>query len=118
EEHQLFQLTAVDQSPVPPSLGPETAADRLGKIEAPPFLGRRRGPLLFGGVGVAVAISVVVALVVSSSNSAPAHHSVRLRGNAVGVVDPKTLRLVASIPLSGPPTAIAAGLGSMWVAQS
>src|SRR5207248_9566025 len=65
-----------------------------------------------------VAISVVVALVVSSSNSAPPHHSVRLSGNAVGVVDPKTLRLVASIPLSGPPTAIAAGLGSMWVAQS
>jgi len=35
----------------------------------------------------------------------------------VGIVDPKAGHLIGSIPLAGSPTAIASGLGSIWVAQ-
>ena len=37
--------------------------------------------------------------------------------NAVGVIDPQTNKLVASIPVGKTPVAIAYGLGSIWVAN-
>ena len=37
--------------------------------------------------------------------------------NSVGAIDPRTNRLVASIPVGKTPAAIASGFGSIWVAN-
>ena len=78
---------------------------------------KRRAVLLSALTGV-IAAAVAVPLLAFSSGGSPATQlDGTLRGNAVGVVSASTGHILAAIPLSASPDAIAAGAGSIWAAM-
>ncbi len=79
---------------------------------------RRRTVLVAALVGVIAAAVAVPLFAFSNGGSRATQLDGRLGGNAVGAVSASTGHLVAAIPLSASPDAIAAGAGSIWVAMS
>ena len=72
----------------------------------------RRALIAVGGV-VAVATALTLALVAFTGGSKAVH----VRLNAIGVIDPKSNKVVAQIPVGVNPVAIAVADGSVWVAN-
>jgi DNA-binding SARP family transcriptional activator/ABC-type transport system substrate-binding protein/streptogramin lyase len=79
---------------------------------------RRRGrPWLLVGAGALVLTAALAAVLVEAvGGDEPKLTSIA--GNAVGVVDPETNRLVAQIPVERTPTAIVSGLDAIWVVNA
>jgi streptogramin lyase len=86
-----------------------------GEIQQP-FVARRRhiDRRLLAAAGVLIAAAAVAAVVLLTRGGGS---PLRLRVNAVGAIDPKTNKLVAAIPVGHNPESIAAGGGSIWVAN-
>src|SRR6266516_2703590 len=86
-----------------------------GEIPVPVAAPARRVPRrLVAATGAVVAI-VIVAVVLLARGGGTGVGTLPL--NAVGAIDPKTNKLVASIHVGKSPVAIAAGFGSIWVAN-
>jgi DNA-binding beta-propeller fold protein YncE len=75
--------------------------------------GRRLDRRLLGAIGVLIAASILAVVLLTRGGGSP----LRLPLNAVGAIDPTTNKLVASIPVGHNPESIAAGGGSIWVAN-
>jgi peptide/nickel transport system substrate-binding protein len=75
---------------------------------------RSRRTLLVAALAGVIAAAVAVPLIAFSSSEPRA---IQLGGNAVGAVSASSGHIVAAIPLSASPDAIAAGAGSIWVAM-
>jgi YVTN family beta-propeller protein len=74
---------------------------------------RRRRLQLGAGLGAAaVGVVVAFALVLGSSSS------IRVAPNSVGVIQPRNNRVTAQIPVGNVPGAVAAGPGSIWIANA
>jgi streptogramin lyase len=75
----------------------------------------RPGPRLTIAIGALLVAAAVVGIVVavSGNSSAPA-----VMANSVAVVDPKSGRVVADVPIGGRPIAIAIGAGAVWVVNA
>jgi class 3 adenylate cyclase/streptogramin lyase len=91
--------------------------DLPGKFRAPTTRRRRRRPttpLLIAGVAVVVvALGVPLTLITRGGGNGPP----QLGPGEVGVIDPKTNRLVDEIPLRFASGLIAAGGGYIWIAD-
>jgi ABC-type transport system substrate-binding protein/DNA-binding SARP family transcriptional activator/streptogramin lyase len=111
-----------------PEEGAPVAAPPAEKIELAPSLQedeqvkepllRRRAVLAAALVGVLAAAIALPLLALSINGSGSAHASARLGGDALGVFDLSSGRIVASVPLGSAPDAAAFGAGSVWVALS
>src|SRR5439155_6197380 len=97
----------------------QLAADGL-PAEFPPLrhqlpeglpIGRRRLAL------AAVALLLIAAAVVAAILSTGSAGAINVRPNAVGVIDPRTNKVIDQVPVGVRPDAIAAGAGSVWVAN-
>jgi serine/threonine-protein kinase len=87
-----------------------------GEIPVPAVPAPRRVDRRVVGAGAVVVIAIaIVAIVLLTRGGGATVKSLPL--NAVGAIDPKTNKLVASIPVGKSPVAIASGLGSIWVAN-
>jgi YVTN family beta-propeller protein len=75
--------------------------------------GHRRGLVLVVGAAVVVLAAAALAAVLAARDSSVGLHEVR--ANHVGVIDPKTNRIVAEIQVGIDPGPIAAGGGWVWV---
>jgi YVTN family beta-propeller protein len=110
-------------------LGPRRLKDidgrvRIYQVEAPglqrdfPALKTldvvRRRRVQFGAGLAAAAVGVVVAFVLVLGASSP----VRVAPNSLGVIQPRTNRVTAQIPVGNIPGAVASGPGSIWVANT
>jgi YVTN family beta-propeller protein len=93
-------------------------AEVRGATRERPAAVRRRTLLVAALAGVIAAAVAIPLLAFSSGGSRVTQRDVTLGGNAVGAVSASTGHIVAAIPLSAAPDAIAAGAGSIWVAMS
>jgi YVTN family beta-propeller protein len=73
---------------------------------------RPRWLLALGALFLAGAVAALVAVITGSPDT------VAVAANSVAVVDPKTGRVVADVPVGGRPVAIAVGAGAVWVANA
>jgi len=76
-----------------------------------PLLRRRTGPIIAAALLLVAAI--VVALVLLNRGDG----SLTVPPNAVGVIDPSSNEVIASIPVGNAPGPISAGEGAVWVAN-
>jgi YVTN family beta-propeller protein len=72
---------------------------------------RRRLQLSAGLAAAAIAVVVAFALVLGASSP------VRVAPNSLGVIQPRNNRVTAQIPVGNTPGAVAAGPGSVWIAN-
>jgi YVTN family beta-propeller protein len=86
-----------------------------GEIAQPVTVGPRR--LGRRVVAVAAAGLIVAAVVVTVLVTRGGSGISRLPPNSVGAIDPRTNKLVASVPVGKNPAAITSGFGSVWVAN-
>ena len=86
-----------------------------GEIPMPPAVAARRFDrrVLAGAAALVGAVAVVAVLATRGGGSSISS----LPPNSVGAIDPKTNKLVAAIPVGHNPDSIAAGGGSIWVAN-
>jgi YVTN family beta-propeller protein len=86
-----------------------------GEISMPPAAaaGRFDRRLLAGAAAALIIAAAIVAVLMTRGASGISS----LPPNAVGAIDPKTNKLVASIPVGKTPATIASGFGSIWVAN-
>jgi peptide/nickel transport system substrate-binding protein len=93
----------------------EIEGERLG---APPRRGSRRWGIAAGAVVVAVAMaSAVIAISGSTSHSLPSTVAAPLTGNSIGVLDLTNDKKLADVTVANRPSAVATGLGAVWVAN-
>jgi YVTN family beta-propeller protein len=96
--------------------GAAMVADARAALGAAPARRRRRRPsrraVLIGAAALAVAGAVAVAMWPDRDARIATIH-----GNAVALIDPEEPSLSAQVPLDGPPSAVAAGPGAIWVAD-
>jgi ABC-type transport system substrate-binding protein/DNA-binding SARP family transcriptional activator len=74
--------------------------------------GRARWAVLVLGVGAALAVFAIAPL------GSYAHRHEPLKGNLLALISPSDDALRATVPLQAPPTDLAAGFGSLWVAEA
>jgi YVTN family beta-propeller protein len=84
---------------------------------APARRSRRRPWLIAAGVGGLAAV-VAVGLVVALTHDSGTHALSALSENSVGVLDPHSGKLVAQVGVGAGPSAVAAGYGSIWTANT
>jgi serine/threonine-protein kinase len=86
-----------------------------GEIPMPSIATARRidRRLLAGAAAALIVASAVAAVLLTRGGSGIS----KLPPNAVGAIDPKTNKLVASIPVGKNPAAITSGFGSIWTAN-
>src|SRR6516162_4069448 len=116
----LGQDTALDlpepaapHSPGPPPASPaEEVPAGPGPVATrrPPRRRAKRAALAFGA-GAALAAAAIALLVSHAKAHAPP------TGNLLALISPGDGTLQATVPLRAPPTAVAAGSGSVWVAE-
>jgi YVTN family beta-propeller protein len=99
-----------------PTLGLPSAGDSVRVHEEPPahpprHRWQRTGLVAAAAVALIAGLATIVALAASKPPSAAA----TVRGDAVAVVDAAHAHLLGSVPVAGPPGAIADGAGSVWV---
>ena len=94
-----------------PSLRPPPRAGPLRRTAS----GRRASAaLLIGGAGLLLVAALSAALL---SGGRDGTHAVRLQANALGLVDPATSQLRASVPIGGTPARVHASGGQVWVSN-
>jgi len=93
-----------------PESEPESAAPALLSGR-----GRRRGALAIGGTLLLTA-AIAVAVVGLTGGRSPGLGSAA--ANSAALIDAKTNRLVAAIPVGNGPTSIAVGKGAVWVTNA
>ncbi|MDQ2910845.1 MAG: winged helix-turn-helix domain-containing protein [Actinomycetota bacterium] len=76
------------------------------------LLGRSRLAVVVGALLLAGALAGIIIAVTGGSDA------VVVEPNSVAVVNPKTGRVVADVPIGGRPVAIAVGSGGVWVANA
>jgi YVTN family beta-propeller protein len=102
------------EAPAPPP--PPTALDQPRKRRTERHSRRRRRLAL--AIGLVVVLAIAPALVVALRDRSPTAQSpVALTGDSVAVIDPATTSIVAEVPVGARPSGIAAGGGSIWVAN-
>jgi YVTN family beta-propeller protein len=102
------------EAPAPPP--PPTDLDQPRRRPTEHHAWRRwRRALAVGLVVVLVIAAVLVAALRDTSRTAP--EPVVLTGDSVAVIDPATNSIVAEVPVGARPSGIAAGEGSIWVAN-
>ena len=74
--------------------------------------GRARWAVLALGVGAVLAVFAIAPL------GSYAHRHEPLNGNLLALISPSDGALRATVPLQAPPTDLAAGFGSLWVAEA
>jgi serine/threonine-protein kinase len=86
-----------------------------GEISQPPVTtGRRRlDRRLLAAASVLVIAAAIIAVLLTRGGGGISS----LPPNSVGAIDPRTNRLVASIPVGKTPAAMTSGFGSIWVAD-
>ena len=89
-----------------PGVGPTSPTRRLSSIY------RWRPALVAVGIAGLLVAAAAGAIVFFTGNSGPSLDGVD--GNAVGILDPKTGRIMGEVLLSGTPSQIAEGDGSIW----
>lgn len=99
-----------------PEPAPPGSLDRELKARGRPALrvlaARRRTALLIAtGVALLLAVGIAVTAVVFRGSSAPL---ARAAANSAAVIDTKSNRVVADIPVGNGPTRIAIGAGAVW----
>jgi class 3 adenylate cyclase/streptogramin lyase len=115
--HRTYALTAVDEAPIPPPLGPDEAARRRGGIAPPPVY--RRRPVWVAALAVVIAATAAVATVVATRETRPPERTVAR--DALVVVDPATREVGTPIRLPPGPevryesSQVAVGAGGVWV---
>jgi YVTN family beta-propeller protein len=97
---------------------------RIYQVEAPGLEGDfpalktldvvRRRRLQLGAALVTVAVGIAAAFAVFVGRSS----SIEVAPNSVGVIQPRKNRVLAQIPVGTSPGAVAAGYGSVWVANA
>ena len=120
----LEQDTALDLPPpavrpdtqniaAPPVAPPDEAAPRPRVEATSPPRRRRRTRRIALALGTAAALAVVALVPLSRHGTAPA----ALNANLLALVSPRDGTVQATVPLRAPPAAVAAGSGSVWVAE-
>jgi DNA-binding SARP family transcriptional activator/ABC-type branched-subunit amino acid transport system substrate-binding protein/streptogramin lyase len=120
--YQEFRLALAEEVGLEPSQGLQRLERQIleqdPELAAPawrpgPRPARRRAGLLIlaGALILAAAVGAVVLLPVRDGGGG----AVTIAGGKVGVLDPKTGELLATIPLGTAPTSIGVGEGSVWV---
>ncbi len=94
-----------------PSLRPDQAV-RLDAPRSPPSPTRRRW-LLIGALVVLVVGGGVTALLALGTGDEPPRSPLPA-GDSVALLDPRTGRLVAAVPVGRTPTSVAVGQGAVW----
>jgi YVTN family beta-propeller protein len=79
---------------------------------------RRRGGLLIAAGAAVLLAGAIAAGVIELTSGAGAESLTRVARNSVGVIDPKTNRIVAQIPVGPAPTRLALAGNSLWVANT
>lgn len=75
---------------------------------------RRGGRLIVLGAAVLLAGGIAAA-VIELTDGSGVHSLSSVAANSVGVIDPKTNRIVAQVPVNASPTGLAKADGSVWV---
>lgn len=83
----------------------------------PPRVQRRAGTIALAGALMLAAAAAAVVLATRSDGSPGPSARVVVAPNSLAVIDPKTNRLVADVPVGNGPTLVAAGAGALWVAN-
>ena len=96
-------------------LDEEAASEQPGPPATPYDRRRHRGRW----AALAVAIAAVLAVfVVAPDLGRSARRRAPLRGNVLALISPDDGAVIATVPLSAPPTDVAAGFGSLWVSEA
>jgi YVTN family beta-propeller protein len=101
ERKILTQDVSLDAPPAPPT---HSAIAR-----------RRRGAVLIALGAALLLAGGIAAAAITLSSGGSTKSLTRVAPNSVGVIDPKTNRIVAEVPVGDTPTAVALGGGSVWV---
>jgi peptide/nickel transport system substrate-binding protein len=106
-----------------PTPGDGAAQTAVTKTEeepagAPPTPESRRWAIVAASAAVAVAaVSAVIVFSGSTSHSPPSTVASSLTGNSVGVLDLTNDKKLADVSVANRPSAVATGLGAVWVAN-
>jgi len=92
-------------------------ADAVEAAAAVPLLRRYRRPLVVAGAFLIAAAATAVGLALSRSQSS-ARAPISVVPNSIAEVDPQTNRVVADLPVGDTPTAVAYGVGAVWVSNT
>jgi YVTN family beta-propeller protein len=105
-----------DGAPAPAGRAAGEAGAEPGRTSAEAAAGpsRRRLPAIVAALALIAGVAVVVTLLARSTGAPPA---VRIPANAVGVLDPKTGRVVATVAVGLRPSSPVEAGGSVWVAN-
>ena len=98
-------------APPPAAAGPLVPVDR-----APPIAGRTPGRRVLAVVATLVLVGGLA--VFAFDRWAGRERLSRIDENAVGLIDPESARITAQYPVGRGPSAMAAGGGSVWVANA
>jgi YVTN family beta-propeller protein len=79
---------------------------------------RRRGALLIIAGALVLLAGGIAAALIELTGGSGIHTLSRLAPNSVGVIDSKTNRIVAEVPVGATPTRLALADGSVWVVNS
>ncbi len=92
-----------------------TVAERAGQAEERRLrlLAHSRWALALGALLFAGALAAVVIVITRGSAS-----SVAVLANSVAVLDPRSGRIIADVPIGGRPVSIALGAGAVWVVNA
>jgi YVTN family beta-propeller protein len=85
-----------------------------GGARAPRIQPTRRRTILLAIVGTALLATAIAVAVVELTGGERSRAPASAVGNSVAVIDPRTSRLVAEVPVGTGPTKIAAGDGAVW----
>jgi class 3 adenylate cyclase len=116
-KHRMYALTAVDEAPVAPPLGPEEAASRRRDIAPPPVY--RRRPVWIAALAAVIILGGVVVTVVATGEQTPAEDGVARDG--LVLVDPASGPVGGTIPLPAnsrirfESAQVAVGAGGVWI---
>jgi YVTN family beta-propeller protein len=126
EEYQAARRTLDDELGLDPGPGLQQLERRI--LNQDPILGppapaaaprlRRRSGLLLALGAAALLAGAIAAGVVELTSGGNTKSLARIAPNSVGVIDPKTNRLVAEIPVGSSPTRLALTDDSLWVVNS
>jgi YVTN family beta-propeller protein len=109
---RLFQVAAEGLTEEFPPLRRQAQLAEAAEVALAAPVPRRRGILLAAAaLAAAAAVAVAVALLMGGEAA------VTVRANSVGVIDPKSNRVIAQVPVGSRPGAIAFGDGHVWVAN-